>query len=76
MDALDDGVLGPPAEAGDQLRTNVTVGLVNGGCYGPAESIRATIDSLMNTNIPVLGTVNRDWAEDVVSQYTGNQRQP
>jgi hypothetical protein len=76
MDVLDDAGPEMPPDTEDQLRTDVTVGLVDGGCYGPARSIRATVDSLMNTNIPVLGTVNRDWAEEVLAQYTADQRQP
>lgn len=42
--------------------------------HGPAGSVRATADSLMNSNIPVLGTVNRDWAEQVLEQYPGTHR--
>ena len=73
MDALDDAGLGLPAETEDQLRTDVTVGPVDGGYYSPAGSVRATIDLLMNSNIPVLGTVNRNWAEDVLAHYTADQ---
>ena len=71
IDELDDAGLGISAEAERAMRSRVMVGLVDGGCYGPEGSIRATVDSLMNTNIPVLGTVNRDWAEEVLSRYTG-----
>lgn len=46
------------------------------GCYGPTGSVRATFDSLMNTSIPVLGTVNRHWAEQVLAEHTGQPRTP
>jgi hypothetical protein len=74
MDALDDAALGLPPDTEAALRSRVTVSLVDGGCYGPPGSVRATFDSLMNTNIPVLGTVNRDWAEQILAQYTGDPR--
>jgi hypothetical protein len=76
MDALADAGLGLSPEAVTDLRSQVTVSLVDGGCYGPTGSIRATFDSLMNTNIPVLGTVNRHWAEQVLTGYTGQPRNP
>jgi hypothetical protein len=76
MDALDDAGVGLSPEATNDLRSQVTVSLVDGGCYGPTGSIRATFDSLMNTNIPVLGTVNRHWAEQVLAEYTGQPRSP
>ncbi len=76
IDALDDAGLGMSDEAERAMRSRVTVDLVDGGCYGPAGSVRATVDSLMNTTIPVLGSVNRDWAEEVLAQYTGEQRSP
>jgi hypothetical protein len=74
MDELDDAGLGLPLEAKEVVESRVMVDLVDGGCYGPEGSIRATVDSLMNSNIPVLGTVNRDWAELVLAQYTGMAR--
>ena len=41
---------------------------------GHLASSRATLGSLMNSNVSVLGTVNRDWAELVLTQYTGMAR--
>lgn len=76
MDALADAGLGLSTAEMNDLRSRVTVSLVGGGCYGPPDSIRATFDSLMNTNIPVLGSVNRHWAEQVLSKYTGQPRTP
>lgn len=76
MDALGDAGVGLSPGVTSDLRSQVTVSLVDGGCYGPTGSIRATFDSLMNTNIPVLGTVNRHWAEQVLGEYTGPIRNP
>lgn len=74
MNGLDEAGLGLPPEAKDVVESRVMVDLVDGGCYGLEGSVRATVDSLMNSNIPVLGTVNRDWAELVLTQYTGMAR--
>ncbi len=71
---LEDAGLGLSPAAEIAARSSVTVSFIDGGCYGPAGSVRATADSLMNSNIPVLGTVNRDWAEQVLDQYTGTPR--
>ena len=49
-----------------------TVGYVPGGCYGPEDAagvIRPTVDSLMNSNVPVLGSVNRARAEAVLALW-------
>ncbi len=56
------------------LEANVAVSNVDGGCYGVAGSIRATFDSLMNQNIPVLGSVNRRWAEEILDLWEGTPR--
>ena len=74
MDELDAAGLGLPTDAEDDLRTRLAVSLVDGGCYGPAGSYRATTDSLMNSNIPVLGSVNSEWAEEVLNHYSGERR--
>ncbi|MGI9613560.1 MAG: hypothetical protein ACR2QO_11655, partial [Acidimicrobiales bacterium] len=58
----------------DVLRERVRVTAVDGGCYGVPGSYRATEDSLMNTSIPVLGSVNRRWAEQVLDLWTGAER--
>lgn len=50
------------------------VGYVDGGCYGVPGSMRATEDSLMNSSIPVMGSVNRRWAERVLSLWEGAER--
>ena len=52
----------------------VAVQDVDGGCYGVSGSVRATQDSLMNTNIPVLGSVNRSWAEQILDLWEGQPR--
>ena len=52
----------------------VVVQEVEGGCYGVPGSVRATEDSLMNQNIPVLGWVNRRWAEQILDLWEGKPR--
>lgn len=52
----------------------VTVDAVHLGCYGVSGSARATIDSLMNSGIPVLGSVNRRWAESILDLWEGQPR--
>jgi len=54
----------------------IVVGVVDGGCYGVPGSARATLDSLMNTSMPVLGSVNRLWAEQVLRLWDGADRAP
>lgn len=56
------------------LARDVEVGAVNGGCYGVEGSFRATQDSLMNRNIPVLGSVNRRWAEQILNLWASSPR--
>ena len=60
----------PPLDS-DALAAGVAVSNVDGGCYAVAGSVRATFDSLMNTNIPVLGAVNRHWAEEILDLWDG-----
>ena len=62
---------GFPLQDPDTWRVAIAVGLVDGGCYGVAGSYRATADSLMNSSIPVMGTQNRRWAEQVLELWAG-----
>jgi len=74
MQELEDAGLGLSPATENEVRSSVTVGFIDGGCYGPEGSVRATVDSLMNSGVPVLGTVNHDWAKQVLDQYTGTPR--
>jgi hypothetical protein len=58
-------------ELGDTeaLAAMLRVGAVESGCYAVAGSIRATEDSLMNSGVPVLGSVNRRWAEQILALW-------
>lgn len=56
------------------LSEQVRVANVDGGCYGPTGSFRATTDSLMNGNMPVLGSVNRKWAQQILDLWAGKPR--
>jgi hypothetical protein len=47
---------------------------VDEGYYGVTGSIRATFDSMMNNSIPVLGSVNRRWAEQILGLWEGAPR--
>ncbi len=58
----------------DALAEAVVVADVQQGCYGVEGSYRATFDSLMNNNIPVLGSVNRRWAEEILDLWEGAAR--
>jgi len=62
---------GFPLFDSDDLAAGVVVSNIDGGCYGVAGSVRATFDSLMNTNIPVLGSVNRRWAQQILDLWDG-----
>ena len=54
----------------DELRT----GFVEGGCYGQGdEAIRPTSDSLMNSQVPVLGSVNRLRVEEILDLFSGRR---
>jgi hypothetical protein len=57
------------AVVAESWRSKVEVGFVDGGCYATPGSIRATEDSLMNSGIPVMGAVNRRWAETVLDLW-------
>lgn len=58
----------------EALEASVGVSNVDGACYGVDGSVRATFTSLMNDNIPVLGSVNRRWAEQILELWTGAPR--
>ena len=58
----------------EYLRSTVRVGYIARGCYAVPGSIRATKNSLMHSNMPVLGSVNRRWAERVIALWTGAPR--
>lgn len=54
----------------DTLIDDVTVGLIEGGCYGSgATAYRPTADSLMNNEIPVFGAVNRARVEALLDRF-------
>jgi len=53
---------------------SVEVSSVDGGCYGVDGSFRATFDSLMNNSPPILGSVNRRWAEEILDLWEGAPR--
>ena len=53
---------------------DVAVGAIDGGCYAVPGSVRATRDSLMNRNIPVFGSINRRWAEQILDLWEGQPR--
>lgn len=54
------------------LRERLTVGFVTGGCYSPGDdAVRPTTDSMMNSEIPVFGSVNRRRVEEVLSLWSG-----
>ena len=54
------------------LRGNTAVFLVPGGCYSPdEEAVRPTADSIMNSEVPVFGLVNRMRTEEVLGLWTG-----
>lgn len=69
IDEMEDA--GFPVGAEDSWREVIEVGAIDGGCYGVAGSARATVDSLMNSGIPVVGSVNRRWAEQVLALWDG-----
>ena len=64
----------PLGDTRQYWETQIEVGAVDGGCYDVPGSVRATSDSLMNTSIPVLGSVNRQWAEQVFDLWEGTPR--
>ena len=62
--------IGEPAD----LEFFVEVSNVDGGCYDVGGSVRATVDSLMNDDLPILGAVNRRWAEQILDLWEGAPR--
>ena len=56
------------------IAASVTVSNVDQGCYGVTGSLRATFGSLMNNSIPVLGSVNRKWAMQILDLWDGAPR--
>jgi hypothetical protein len=73
METLDRVGLGFATEDKQFFRSRVEVGYVDGGCYGIDGSYRATQDSLMYGQIPVLGSTNRRWAERVLDLWAGGR---
>lgn len=65
---------GFPLQDPESHEATVVVQNVDGGCYRVPGSVRATEDSLMNQNIPVLGSVNRRWAEQILDLWEGQTR--
>ena len=65
---------GFPIPDTEEVAAAVAVSHVDGGCYGVGGSVRATFDSLMNSSIPVLGSVNRRWAESILALWEGAPR--
>jgi hypothetical protein len=57
----------------ETLTEDVTVGFHEGGCYGvePEDAVRPTADSMMKSQLPVFGTVNRRRIEEILSEWTG-----
>lgn len=54
------------------LRDRVRVDLVTGGCYSPDDdAVRPTQDSMMNSEIPIFGSVNRRRVEEVLALWSG-----
>ncbi len=61
-----------PAPNRGDLADLVAASATQGGCYGnfgQATAYRPSMDSLMNTEIPVFGTVNRARVERVLSRF-------
>lgn len=54
------------------MRDRVVTALVAGGCYSAsANAVRPTVDSMMNSEIPVFGSVNRRRVEEVLALWSG-----
>ncbi len=67
------GFPGEPSE-GRNLATSVQVGEFPGGCYDTEDATtayRPSLDSLMNSEVPVFGSVNRRRVEQVLSRFSG-----
>ncbi len=66
------GLVQDAEAARDDLANDVLVQPIVGGCYGnvgQGGAVRPSIDSLMNTEIPVFGMVNRQRVEAVLGQF-------
>jgi len=54
------------------FRDRVRVDLVTGGCYSPDDdAVRPSQDSMMNSEIPTFGSVNRRRVEEVLALWSG-----
>lgn len=63
-----------PFIGGDDLVSRTTIAPTAGGCYSDVESTevyRPSEDSLMNSEIPVFGMVNRQRVEEVFDRFSG-----
>ncbi|MFQ5947517.1 MAG: hypothetical protein ACE5KX_01475 [Acidimicrobiia bacterium] len=61
-------------EFDDDIEQRVRVGFHVGGCYSEGDqAIRPTGDSLMNSQIPVFGSVNRARIEEILGLWTGRK---
>jgi hypothetical protein len=57
-----------------ELEAAYTVGHVLGGCYGPVggdHAVRPTSESIMNSETPVFGAVNRARVEEILGLWSG-----
>lgn len=62
------------ASGSGSLRERTVIEITEGGCYsdvGSAEVYRPSQDSLMNSEVPVFGAVNRARVEEVLAQFSG-----
>lgn len=62
--------LRPSGELGEQTMIQIT----SGGCYsdfGSVEVFRPSLDSLMNSEVPVFGPVNRQRVQEVLDRFSG-----
>jgi len=56
----------------EELEAPLTVGYVRGGCYGEVgsdEAVRPTSESIMNSQTPVFGSVNRRRVEEIMGLW-------
>lgn len=65
---------GFPVQDPGSYRELIRVDHVELGCYDVEGSVRATRDSMMNNNLPMLGSVNRRWAERILALWSGAPR--
>lgn len=71
METLEQLGLGFAPDDVEFFRNQIQVRNVRGGCYGVEGSYRATRDSLMYGELPLLGSANRRWAERVLALWSG-----